>query len=251
MYVRMLWLTWRYYRCNRPAVTKAIWGTNLQFCATINTIAVRTRQIAALSLSLSLTHTHTHTHTKQFGSHLRLLHGLGSLGRHVPERSMVPVRSKCYTASHEFVVAVEAASLLFFCLYKIPGGFVRTLLLYQLLHCLIIRHCYSFWIRTDILTACLPYSSVHTSHNNPCTITISVLALFITRRDIWIFKTFQDVVWKTREVVTLKSFIVSATVINFVRRVKQTDMESRANYPILLQVKLHHHKIHLCGAKAK
>jgi len=87
---------------------------------------------------------HCLTHTKQFGSHLRLLHGLGRLGRHVPDPSMVPVRSKCYIASHEFVVAVEAASLLFFCLYKIPGGFVRTLLLYQLLHCLIIRLCYPF-----------------------------------------------------------------------------------------------------------
>jgi hypothetical protein len=138
----------------------------------------------------------TVTNTKQFGSYLRPLHGLGRLGRHVPDRSMVPVRSKCYIASHEFVVAVEAASLLFFFFFKIPGGFVRTLLLYQLLHCLIIRHCYSFWIRTGILTACLPYSSVHTSHYNPCIITISVLALFITRGDFWIFKMFRDVIRK-------------------------------------------------------
>ena len=145
----------------------------------------------------------TVAHTKQFGSYLRLLYGLGRLGRHVPDRSMVPLWSKCYIASHEFVVAVEAASLLFLCLYKIPGGFVRTLLLYQLLHCLIIRHCYSFWIRTDILTACLPYSSVHTSHYNPRIITISVLALFTTRGDVWIFKVFQHVICKTCEVVTL------------------------------------------------
>ena len=35
----------------------------------------------------------TVTNTKQSGSYLRALHGLGRLGRHVPDPSMVPLRS--------------------------------------------------------------------------------------------------------------------------------------------------------------
>ena len=41
---------------------------------------------------------------------------------------------------------------------------------------------------------------------------------------------FRDVIRKTCEIVTLQCFIISATVIIFVRHVEHTDMESKGHF---------------------